>query len=603
MLIFNNPAGFWALLAIPAILGIHFLQRKSIVLPISTLFLLDQMQRESVSGRRVERLRSSIPLWLQLLMALLLTWILVQPRWMEKSSVQRIVVVLDSSLSMQAFRSKLTADLPVQLEKLASLVQTTDYVLMESLVDEDTLYHGTSLSEFTTALKAWNPIAGAHEFSPALRLARSLAETGGLVILATDHPIADLPYDTKTFSVGSALENTGFAGLSFIEKDGQLLWKATLKNYSDREVKRSWWMQMGETKSSPQSITLPPGAAQPIQGIFPPTVNQLTIQSEPDAFSADDALPILRPQPKQLAVVLPDPQRVTPAESQLYQQLFRSLTDVVITPNAATANIQLILYDPLNPALPTDKPALCVVRDSRAELPTLSGSILAEAHPLVEGLNWQSLLCLDSVRIPMKATDRPLLWQGERCLIFLRGEGLSQQLCFNFDLRYANAHKLPAFVVINHRFLESIRDRLPLREVRNCEAGEALTVAAVNGDQQPPLTLNWREGTSEKSQTFALSQRSLLKAPPTPGEFYVRQGEVELLHGATHFADTREADFRKAASLNELTNAKAALATALAREDSTWQLAVLLTLAAALASWWFAQQRKESGSEVSAQGV
>ena len=175
MLTFNNPAGFWALLAIPAILAIHFLQRKAVVLPISTLFLLDQMQRESISGQRIERLRSSLPLWLQLLMAVLLTWLMVQPRWVEKSMIQRVVVVLDGSISMQAFKQKLQTQLPAELKRLASLVNTSEYIVLDSLLEEENIYHGTQLSEVAQALGNWTPHGGAHDINASLRLARSLA--------------------------------------------------------------------------------------------------------------------------------------------------------------------------------------------------------------------------------------------------------------------------------------------------------------------------------------------------------------------------------------------------------------------------------------------
>ena len=39
-LLFTNPLGFWALLGIPVVVLIHFLQRQSQVLPATTLFLL-----------------------------------------------------------------------------------------------------------------------------------------------------------------------------------------------------------------------------------------------------------------------------------------------------------------------------------------------------------------------------------------------------------------------------------------------------------------------------------------------------------------------------------------------------------------------------------
>ena len=44
---FANPLGLLALFGIPALLAIHFLQRKARVLTVSTLFLLDHTRREA----------------------------------------------------------------------------------------------------------------------------------------------------------------------------------------------------------------------------------------------------------------------------------------------------------------------------------------------------------------------------------------------------------------------------------------------------------------------------------------------------------------------------------------------------------------------------
>ena len=100
-----NTWGLWALLGLPAVVAIHFLQRRNRRVPATTLFLLEQMRRESRTGNRFERLRTSVPFWLQLLMVLLLTWLLVQPRWLKSDAVQRIAIVMDASASMQAFRA------------------------------------------------------------------------------------------------------------------------------------------------------------------------------------------------------------------------------------------------------------------------------------------------------------------------------------------------------------------------------------------------------------------------------------------------------------------------------------------------------------------
>ncbi|NNE90460.1 MAG: hypothetical protein HKN23_02335, partial [Verrucomicrobiales bacterium] len=230
---FANLAGFWALLGIPIILAIHFLQRQSKLVTITTLFLLEQMKRESVSGKKFERLRNSIPLWLQLLAVLILTWLLVQPRWVKPESIQRIAIVLDGSASMSAFREPLAENLEKELAKLATAAKTTEFVVLDSRMDSEPVYNGTDLQELVTALNDWEPLGSAHDPGSALRVGRSLARTGGLVIFATDHVTPDLPYNARLLAVGNEVANVGFAGIDVAPNaDGELTWKALVRNYS-----------------------------------------------------------------------------------------------------------------------------------------------------------------------------------------------------------------------------------------------------------------------------------------------------------------------------------------------------------------------------------
>ncbi|NJM37623.1 MAG: hypothetical protein HC845_07085 [Akkermansiaceae bacterium] len=138
MLSLANPLGLLALLGIPAVLAIHFLQRKAVELPVSTLFLLERTQRDAASGRRLERIIPSIPLWMQLLAVLLLAWFLAEPRFQKSGSVQRIAIVLDSSASMGVFKkeaiSRLTAELP-NFQGPASSVEFRSSSLMRAAHD------------------------------------------------------------------------------------------------------------------------------------------------------------------------------------------------------------------------------------------------------------------------------------------------------------------------------------------------------------------------------------------------------------------------------------------------------------------------------------
>ena len=118
---FANPLGLWALMGIPVIILIHFLQRKAMILPVSTLFLLEKTQREASTGRNFDRITHSIPLWMQILGVMLLAWLLAEPRFPMARSTQRIAIVVDSSASMAVFQEKMIAELQSEFLALEDL--------------------------------------------------------------------------------------------------------------------------------------------------------------------------------------------------------------------------------------------------------------------------------------------------------------------------------------------------------------------------------------------------------------------------------------------------------------------------------------------------
>ena len=586
---FGNPLGFLALLGIPAVLAIHFLQRRSRQAVVSTLFLLQQLQRESEGGSRFERLRPSIPLWLQLLAVLLLTWLLAEPRWMERHSVQQIVTVLDGSASMSVSRARLEKELPAVLRRLSSATTHTELYLLDSRRDAGHLYHGDAVSGLMDAAAKWQPGGGTHDPGPALRLARSLAGREGTVLYVTDHEMKELPLGARLMAVGAPEENAGLAGVTVEEADGRTVWRAVLRNFGAAAQSREWWIESSGATSARQSVTLPPGAMQSLQGAFADGQNEVMLRLAPDKFTADDAAVIVRPKPCQLAVVLPADELTLPADQQLYTTLFRAMPAVTVTADRAAADVVVAHYNPLDPALP-DKPACIFVRDPRADAPVLKGTLIQERHPLADHLDWNPLLAEDALGIPPREGDDPIVWIGERPMIFLRGAEESRMLCFNFDLRKSNARRLPAFVLGIHRFLEDVRRRIVREEWRNVECNQRLRCPVELDDKAAPVTLTWKSGDAAGSLTVPPSQAALLSAPDAPALLELRQGDRLLLRAGSHFADVREADFTAAASRQDLEGVAAALVTRHSREDSTWRLWLGLLLAALAASWYFIQR-------------
>jgi len=589
---FANPAAFWCLLGLPAVLAIHFLQRRSRREVVTTLFLLQQMRRESEIGNRFERLRSSIPLWLQLLMVLLFTWLLAGPRWLKKDAVQRIAIVLDASASMSTFRGDAESAVRHTLSTLLSPLARVELSLLSSDPGQPALYHGASQADLAAALPQWQPLLGVHDFTPSLRTARGLVGTQGSIVLISDHVLAEaLPFEAALVSIGHEVANVGWAGVTVEEKDDQLFWRALLRNYSAQPQDREWRAVSGGKTSAPAKLTLAPQESRTLSGPFPPE-DELRLSLTTDAFTFDDNLPLLRPKPKILGLHVPA-LPVQDGSAELLE-LFGKFADTRLATSAAEADVRGIVWPP-SIALGADQDAIVFASPAKGESSAwLRGSIVAEAHPLIDGLNWQSLLVREGMIVPRDKRDRVLLWQADRPLISLRRTAAgAQQLFCHFDLLSSNARKLPALAVLLHRFLQTIRQEKIAPESANFDLRQRLTLAHLRGEKAAPLQLTTR--TPSATISIPTAQAHLLRAPAQPGFFEVKQGDTLLLQGAAHFADAREAELQQAKPFQDLSKLKLVQTETTHEADSHWQLWLLLLLATLLGSWWTLQRLVDDG--------
>ncbi|GHC52930.1 vWA domain-containing protein [Roseibacillus persicicus] len=588
-MILTNPLGLLALLGIPAVLLIHFLQRQAQVIPVSTLFLLEQTQRESTSGRRFDRLTNSVPLWLQLLMVLLLTWLLVEPRYRNTTSTQQLAIVLDSSASMSVFREELKTTLEKELPRLQGPAAKVQLYLLTSDPNEPLLYSGDDPKEALTVLENWSPTAGAMDPNGALRLARSRIRREGLLIYVTDNlERTELPFDAQLLAVGKATDNMGFTGLSFSE-DGQS-WQATVRNYSDDEKSRTWQVLFPDgSLSEERELTLGADGITTLTGNFPAGADYLTVKLADDAFALDNELPVVKPKPKTLVTL-----SQLPPKFGDFQKRFLAFFPNLESSATAVPDLTLSAYDPLLPIVP-ETHSIITINETARSRKFLSGGIVAEPHPLTQGLNWQALQSRETIPFPVTASDEVLLWQGQRPLIVLREtlpvveegkptRGAKSHLIFNFDLSLSNALKLPSTVILLHRFTTGLREQKVAFESLNTETNQEIPLARKPGQS---LTVAVPGEDDTKVIVAEKAANEVLRAPSEPGYFEVKQGETLLLKSASHFADTREADLRSANSQNELTRLTASAVDQITDEDKWWPLWVVATLAALLAAWHF----------------
>ena len=558
---------------------IHFLQRRAKVEIVSTLFLLKQTQRESTSGRRFDRLVHSVPLWLQIFAVLLITWLLIQPRYVKAKSTQRIAIVLDSSASMRVFKKKIPETLQREIPRLQGNAANIEIWLMESDSSKAKIYQGTSTEDMLLALEKWNPSSGTTELSNTLRVARSLVGAEGAVTYITDSPLLNsAPYNSSSISIGEPTDNCGFTGVTFEKHGTDLIWKAIVRNYSDSSQTRTWQLETATGKSTSKTLTLAAGSLTTLQGAFPADQSRCRIQLSNDAFELDDTLPLVRPAPKPLLVTSNLPKNIV----QLSDKMISSF------PNLKAVSYDADLVITSTDTTPKAHHLLVFPQDKASTRPYLTVNIVTTKHSLTEGLNWQTLLVRNSISIPHDESDEVLLWQGNRALIYLRTHPDSKRkaLIFNFDILRSNGMKQPALAVMMLRFCEQLRSEKIAPETRITETSEPINLSSQSGADAPSLTHTVLSLDGETIQSEA-TNKNTLSAPETPGFFTIQQGEQMLLSSATYFADTREADFSECAT-EEIPASN--LATAVdrhTRDDHLWRIWACLVLVALLLAWHF----------------
>lgn len=578
-LILGNPAGLWALLGLPAVLAIHLLQHQVRLYRVSTLFLLGDLPMTGVRGRVIEHIRHSRALWLQLLAVLLLTWLLVQPRWLREDSFQRVVVVLDSSLSMGAFLDRVWPALDPNLHELSRGAALTEYILMESDPTAATLYAGPERTRLRTALATWRPRLGHHDMAPALRVAQGLSGAGGLVMLVSDHLPAEPRPGVATLAVGRTIANCGFAGLRVEGQGSETEWRALVRNYSDSPMRRAWWLEMEGARTESRSVELGPGESRILRGGFPPDADAMTICLEADPFPTDDRLPVVRPMPKRLLVDLTVDATLRP----LAQRLVDTLDAADAAPAGLRPDVAFLSYRaPAVPGLRAN--AVCFPRPLENEGVPVAGWVTAENHRLLDGLRWHGLLVDQVAPIPLQERDEVLVRRGERPLILIRTGDAGSQLIFTFDPLASNAAQWPAFVLLVHRFVEDIRAAKRAPTSVNVDLRERLRTP-VDPDG-PPLFIQGVAQEGESDEEVPVERAALLRAPDRPSHFTVRQGDRLWLRGAARFADLREADFSQAASGGGVQEQAREQARLNRRPDRLVLLWLLLLGSLLLWSWW-----------------
>ncbi|HMP89115.1 MAG TPA: BatA domain-containing protein [Kiritimatiellia bacterium] len=531
-LTFANPAGFWFLLGIPAILAIHFLQSKARRIEISTLFLVDMLAEENRRGAVWTQLRQSAQMWWQLLAVLLIAWIALNPVWLKQESMQTVAMVFDQSYSMEAFRAGAIGEAERIIKKLDGAAARTEWYLISSDSTRPLIYRGDSKVDAVNALSIWHPDREGHDPNPALRRARDLVGPQGAVIYMTDHVDVRVPPDVVPVSVGHPTPNSGFTGIRFDrDQEGAQTWTASLLHHGWNPTTRWFKIEFdGRDESKPEAITLHPGRIMHISGVIPPGVRSGRLVLNPDALPIDDTFHFVVPVLKPVTFNLTGFSHIDDWAGKVMSA----------TEHASRTNVNpsLSWWTFTGRSVPVrgGNGIWLYTGDGEADY----GMIMAMDHSLTRDLNWSGFLGRVVPGFERMAEDTVLVWMGSHPLVVLRETTDSRQLILCFDPARSNADRLPAVILCMNRFIETIRENIDGYEAKNITTHQKFIVrhkASVIEDNR-----------GEK-RVYSINGPAVLYAPSWPGYLQVVRDDLVVMDAGVYFDDTAEANIMQAGTV------------------------------------------------------
>ena len=246
------PLGLLGLLSVPLIVAFYMLRLRRDERPVSSTFLWQQLVRDVEANAPWQRLRRSLLLLVQLLLAILLVAIVARPVLDRPAGLAHdLVVVVDASASMSAtdvFPDRLTAAKAAAVSALGDLPSGARVsVIAAADTARVVANEATDSGRAARAISAIGPSTATADLSDALKLAGALAARArdAQVLVVTDDaggatPDVHIGAPIRVITVGRERANQAIAALA-VRADPSGL-KRTLfvsvANYADAIVPR-----------------------------------------------------------------------------------------------------------------------------------------------------------------------------------------------------------------------------------------------------------------------------------------------------------------------------------------------------------------------------
>ncbi|MCB0078909.1 MAG: VWA domain-containing protein [Anaerolineales bacterium] len=337
-----TPFALLGLALLAPVIAMYLLKRRRDEVPVSSLYLWEQVVQDMEANAPWQRLRRNLLLLLQLLVLLALIFALARPFTTRAGSAGRsVIAVLDSSLSMAAQDSTEGTRLDAARAELRRLLDGlpadgTLTVIRAGDGAEILLANTRDSIALGQALDRVQATATDSDLSQALTLAAAAAEreAESEVVVLSDGAVTlpeslALSRPLRYVPLGDSRNNQAISALQVERNEAGTQLFVQLVNYNDAEANRRLVIEVDGTPFSAADLLLPPDG-QAISRLFPISAEgdfavEARLEGE-DVLPADDrAWAVADPTSQQRVEI------ISPSASNRYLRLPFELVGAEVT--------------------------------------------------------------------------------------------------------------------------------------------------------------------------------------------------------------------------------------------------------------------------------
>lgn len=554
---FAHPLGLLALLALPAIVALHYFRRRFRPRVVSALFLWQSPALTPVSGRERQPLRNSSSLWLELIAATCLALALAGPRT-GSSRTEHLVIVLDASASMSAIvdgtslRDRAVSAVEDRIRAAGSGARVS---LIASGSRPSLLAGPAAFAvEALAKLRAFDPRLAHHELSRSVALALEISG-GKRVIVITNHYQPDsFPAQVELVSHGKPAPNFALVHASRTRAPGARAGAAlsaeriflSVANWGPLEATTTLKLSRAGQVLEQRSLTIPARDRASVAFDLPQSAPLVEATLDEDALAIDNLVRLPPAPPRSLALFsdlglelrarlgLSDPSR---GEDNL-ERWSAIVPDSRIVARAEDAHLA-ISEAPVG----SGATACLVIEDSKDTVRDFVGPFLMEKRdPALEGVLLDGVIW-SAPQEPALA-GAPLISAGSEVLFSEDREAGRAVWRLKLDGTRATLARSPDWPILLSNLAEQRRAQLPGFSRSSVQVGESVVYRAGAELAQAVSTqvvyvLSAPDGSTRE---FVPRSELWIDAVEDPGIYSLALDGAKLGEFAVSFVDGRESD-------------------------------------------------------------